>query len=102
MERQRIDGVSDSRRSSSSSSNDQVFLDHTAGTSAPTIFEAPVLLSLGAGDDTVTRAGGSDASQDLIVLSTFVIHHGAGNDTDTVGPTGQEVFPFGTSILWVV
>jgi hypothetical protein len=84
------------------SGNDSVSLDHTAGTSAPTLFEQPVLLSLGAGDDTVTRAGGDDANQELIVLSTFVIHHGAGNDTDTVGPAGQEVFPFGTSILWVV
>jgi hypothetical protein len=81
---------------------DVVKLDTTAGSSAPTLFERPVLIAQGAGNDQVVRAGGGDANQELIVLSTFVIHHGAGNDTDTVGPAGHEVFPFGTSILWVV
>jgi hypothetical protein len=63
---------------------------------------SPVVISQGAGDDTVTRAGSDNANQELIVLGTFVIHHGAGNDTDAAPPAGHELFPFGGSVQWVL
>jgi hypothetical protein len=83
------------------SGNDQVFLDHTAGTSAPTIFEAPVLISLGAGADFVARDGTADANQEIIALSTFVIHYGGNAGDSTSYNTAQEIFPFGGSIQWI-
>jgi hypothetical protein len=83
------------------SGNDQVFLDHTAGTSAPTIFEAPVFISQGAGADFVARDGTTDANQEIIALSTFVIHYGGNAGDSTSYNTSQEIFPFGGSIQWV-
>lgn len=80
---------------------DSVSLDHTAGTAAPTIFERPVLMYLGAGADQLVRAGGTDANQELIVLSTFVVHYGSDPGDTTTSTAGHEIFPFGTSIQWV-
>jgi hypothetical protein len=81
------------------SGNDSVSLDHTANTSAPTIFVGPVLIVQGAGNNSLARAGFDDANEELICLSTFVVHHGASavwfhNDS-------QDIFPFGGSIQWV-
>jgi hypothetical protein len=81
------------------SGNDSVSLDHTAGTSAPTIFVGPVLISQGTGNNSLATAGFDDANEELICLSTFVVHHGASavwfhNDS-------QALFPFGGSIQWV-
>lgn len=80
---------------------DSVSLDHTAGTAAPTIFERPVLMYLGAGADQFVRAGGVDANQALLILSTFVVHHGTDAGDVTTATPGHETFPFGTSIQWV-
>ena len=88
-------------RLTTGSGTDNVFLDHTAGTTAPTTFERAVLIVQGAGNDQVVRAGGDDANEQLVTLDTFVIHHGAGGDT-TTSSGGHELFPFGTSIQWVV
>jgi hypothetical protein len=83
------------------SGNDLVSLDATTASVAPTVFGGPVVINLVAGDDTVNRAGTSDPNQLLIVLSTFIMHHGLGNDTDNTSPT-HEFYPFGTSIQWVI
>jgi hypothetical protein len=82
------------------SGNDSVSLDHTAGTSLPTIFVGPVLINQGAGNNSLATAGFDDANEELICLSTFVVHHGASavwfhNDS-------QAIFPFGGSIQWVL
>src|SRR5262249_9667620 len=45
------------------SGTDTVNLDRTIGTTAPTVFTGAALLSQGAGDDSVVRAGGTDANQ---------------------------------------
>jgi hypothetical protein len=81
------------------SGNDSVSLDHTAGTSAPTIFVGPVLIVQGTGNNSLATAGFDDANEELICLSTFVVHHGASavwfhNDS-------QDIFPFGGSIQWI-
>ncbi|MBO0699491.1 MAG: hypothetical protein J2P46_13935 [Zavarzinella sp.] len=81
--------------------NDQVSLDATASGAEPTTFGGPVLIAQGAGDDQVVRAG-PDAPEELIVLSTFVIHHGTGAGDSTTATPGHEIFPFGTSIQYVV
>lgn len=81
---------------------DTVNLDHTAGTTASTTFSRAVLLFLGAGDDAVVRAGGGDGNQLLVVLDTFIIHHGSGAGDSTTSTVGHELFPFGTSIQYVV
>jgi hypothetical protein len=81
------------------SGNDSVSLDHTAGTSAPTIFVGPVLISQGTGNNSLATAGFDDANEELICLSTFIVHHGPSavwfhNDS-------QAIFPFGGSIQWI-
>ena len=83
------------------SGNDQVFLDHTTGTSAPTIFEGPVLINQGAGIDSAVRDGTTDANQELICLSTFVIHYGGNGGDSSSFNFSQEIFPFGGFIQWV-
>jgi len=67
------------------------------GSSAPTTFQRPVLIVLGAGNEVVGLVGYTDANQELIVLSTYVIHRGTG-DLTTVQNPAQMIFPFGTSI----
>jgi|SRR5262245_11806200 len=84
------------------SGTDSVFLDHATGTTAPTVFYQSVLMTQGAGGDQVVRAGGTDANQQLIILGTFVVHHGTGAGDSTTSTAGHEVFPFLTSIVWAV
>jgi hypothetical protein len=80
---------------------DVINLDTTAGSGGPTTFERPVVITLGAGNDTLTRAGITDANQELVILDTFVIHHGTGSDVDVPPAAGHELFPLLTSIQWV-
>ena len=62
---------------STGSGTDEVYLDQ-GFEFGPTTFGGPALIAQGAGDDTMGRAG-PDVTQELIALSTFVIHHGPGN-----------------------
>jgi hypothetical protein len=79
--------------------NDQVSLDPNPGAPGPTTFGGRVLIVQGAGADQVVRAGTSAASM-LIVLDTFVIHHGTGRDETLITP-GHEIFLFGGLIQYV-
>jgi len=82
---------------------DTVGLDTVAGSSGPTTFVRPVVITLGAGNDTLTRAGITDANQQLVILDTFVVHYGAGTSNVQILPgAGHEVYPFSTSIQWVL
>jgi hypothetical protein len=82
--------------------NDTVNLDATPGTAGATTFERAVTMSLGAGDDTLNRAGSTDANQALIVLGSFVVHHGTGSNTMVTPDPGHESFPFHDDIQWVL
>ena len=80
---------------------DFVNLDTQIGTDRATTFNRTVTLSLGAGNDSLTLAGGTDAGQAVVYLSTFIAHHGA--DVDSVFQTpGKEVHPFGPGLAWVL
>jgi large repetitive protein len=80
---------------------DTVNLDTAVGTGGATTFERAVMMNLGAGDDKVIRVGPTDANQELVILDTFVIHHGTGSNTMVDPISGHEVYPFGTTIQWI-
>jgi hypothetical protein len=80
---------------------DTVNVDTTAGTERATTFAKAVLMFLGDGADTVTRAGGADVNQRIVFYRSFVIHHGAGLSTTTF-TLSQEISPFGGLIQFLV
>jgi large repetitive protein len=67
---------------------------------AATTFRGPVVIREGAGVDTLTLAGTADSWQALLILSTFVVHHGAEADIFVENPT-RELFPFGGSVQYL-
>jgi hypothetical protein len=79
---------------------DTVSLDSTPASAGLTTFQRPVFMNLGAGSDSVLIGTVTDLTQGIVVLDTFVIRHGLGNDV--LLPFGQAVFPFLTSLQWVV
>jgi hypothetical protein len=72
---------------------DNVYLDTVASTTAATEFLGPVLMYLGAGDDSLTLAGTADVHQSVVVASTFVAHTGAGGFS--ISTSSNVVFLFG-------
>jgi hypothetical protein len=80
---------------------DTVNVDSTAGTERATTFAKNVLMFLGDGADSVTRAGGADVNQRIVFYRSFVIHHGAGLDVTTF-TMAQEISPFGGLIQFLV
>ena len=77
-----------------------VSLDTRAGTGAPTTFERPVLVRLGAGDDRVSTGGFDDAMQHLVVFGPGVIRHGPG--VDGFSHSGNDETPLSWSIDYVL
>lgn len=80
---------------------DLVYLDTATGSSGPTVFERAVVIRNGAGADHITRTGAADGNQQLVMLSTFVVHFGViATEGSTFSPA-HESFPFGGFIDYV-
>jgi hypothetical protein len=79
---------------------DTVRLDTAAGTTTATTFNKAVKISLGAGVDSVTFGGNTDANQALVFAGGCVVHHGA--EGESAVHFGKEQYPFGLGLQWVV
>jgi hypothetical protein len=74
--------------------NDWIKIETMNGTSAPTVFEGPVRISLGGGTNLGFFPGTTDGQQSIVILSSFIVV----NASEWGGGLSQVVFSFGGSI----